>query len=286
MSTVLEILNATTAFFEKHKIPDARLDAQYLLAHGLNMKRMDLYLNFDKPLSETELDSLRPLVARRAKREPLQHIIGNTSFRGHLIQCDTRALIPRPETEMMVDLIQELAPLKPHQKLFDIGTGTGALAIAFAKEFPELKVWASDISTDALSLAKTNATANQVDKISFIESNLWENFPEEKAHVIVANLPYIPDNEKESLQEEVQFFDPHLALFGGPDGLKWIRLLLEGSQKRLASNAYILLEIAPGQEKLLESESHLYPWLKYQRSFQDFLENTRFVAFQHIHPEN
>ncbi|HOG69206.1 MAG TPA: hypothetical protein PK366_07500, partial [Fibrobacteraceae bacterium] len=107
MSTVLEILNVTTEFFKKNKVPDARLDAQYILAHGLKMKRMDLYLNFDRPLTENELTILRPLVARRAKREPLQHIIGNTSFRGFLINCDKRALIPRPETEMMVDFVKE-----------------------------------------------------------------------------------------------------------------------------------------------------------------------------------
>src|SRR5574344_63310 len=282
MSTVLEILNVTTDFFKKNKVPDARLDAQYILAHGLKMKRMDLYLNFDRPLTESELSTLRPLVARRAKREPLQHIIGNTSFRGFLINCDKRALIPRPETEMLVDFVIQEPFLSKEILIADIGTGTGAIAIALAKEIPSAKILAVDISNDAITLAKENAAFNQVeDRISFFEGSLLSALPAEcKPNVIVANLPYIPLRDKESLQEEVRLFDPALALFGGEDGLDLIRSLLKETKDHLASNGFIWLEIASGQEILLQKEISLYPWLSYCEAIDDFAGNTRFVKIQ------
>lgn len=282
MSTVLEILNVTTEFFKKNKVPDARLDAQYILAHGLKMKRMDLYLNFDRPLTENELTILRPLVARRAKREPLQHIIGNTSFRGFLINCDKRALIPRPETEMMVDFVKEETSLPEEPLIADIGTGTGAIAIALAKEIPSAKIFAVDISKDALDLAISNATQNEVeDKISFFEGDLLSALPaESKLHVIVANLPYIPLKDQTSLQEEVRLFDPALALFGGEDGLDLIRRLLREIENRLALGAVIWLEIASEQEEILKNEISQYPWLSYTRAIPDFMGNIRFIELR------
>lgn len=159
--TVLEILNRTKVFFEKKGVPDARLDAEYIICFGLGIKkRMDLYLNFDKPLSAAELDKLRPLVARRANREPLQHIVGDTSFRGHTIKCDTRALVPRPETEELVDMAKDRLKEVANPFIVEVGTGTGAIAIACAKEIAGAKVLATDISNDALALAKENAEAN------------------------------------------------------------------------------------------------------------------------------
>ncbi len=284
MSTVLEILNVTTDFFKKNKVPDARLDAQYILAHGLKMKRMDLYLNFDRPLTESELSTLRPLVARRAKREPLQHIIGNTSFRGFLINCDKRALIPRPETEMMVDFVIQESSLPKEMLIADIGTGTGAIAIALAKEISSAKILAVDISNEALTLAKENAVLNEVEnQISFFEGSLLSALPAEcKPNVIVANLPYIPLREKDTLQEEVRLFDPALALFGGEDGLDLIRSLLNETKDHLAPNGIIWLEIASGQEELLQKEISLYPWLSYTQAIADYMGNIRFVELRNI----
>ena len=280
MNTVLEILNKTTAFFEKSGVPDARLDAQYIMAHGLKMKRMDLYLNFDRPLTEEELTLLRPLVARRAKREPLQHVIGNTSFRGHQILCDRRALIPRPETEMLVDMIKERLQGKESPLIADIGTGTGAIAIAMAKEIEGAQVFASDISEEALSLARENAKSNETD-IVFYQGNLLTAIPKEKRlDGLVSNPPYIPLSEKEKLQKEVRDFDPALALFGGEDGLQIIRELLQQTENRLESLAPILIEIGSGQEIKLQAEATQYPWLKWVASHKDYYGNVRFVEFQ------
>ncbi len=282
MNTVLEILNKTTSFFQHKGIPNPRLDAQYILAHGLKMKRMDLYLNFDKPLSEHELEVLRPLVARRAKREPLQHIVGTTSFRGHEIHCDRRALIPRPETESLIDILKERLQGRESLSIADIGTGSGAIAIAVKKEIPGTRVLATDISRDALDLAKENAKFNDAE-IEFFEGDLLKALPDdEKLDAIVSNPPYIPDAEKEKLQPEVRDFDPALALFGGPDGLSLVRKLLAQSKDRLKSGGVLLMEIGPeaSEDKILEAEATNYPWLTWSGTLPDFYGKTRFVEYQ------
>lgn len=282
MNTVLEILNKTTSFFQHKGIPNPRLDAQYILAHGLKMKRMDLYLNFDRPLSERELEILRPLVARRAKREPIQHIVGSTSFRGHEIRCDRRALIPRPETESLVDFVKERLQGAESALVADIGTGSGAIAIAVKKEIPGTRVVATDISKDALDLAKENAKFNSAE-MEFFQGDLLDALPAgEKFDIIVSNPPYIPDAEKEKLQSEVRNFDPSLALFGGPDGLALIRKILLQTENRLRSGGFLLMEIGPeaDEDKILEREAANYPWLKWCGTLSDFYGKARFVEYK------
>ena len=288
--TVLEILNRTKVFFEKKGVPDARLDAEYIICFGLGIKkRMDLYLNFDKPLSEAELDTLRPLVARRANREPLQHIVGDTSFRGHTIKCDTRALVPRPETEELVDMAKER--LKDREKPFivEVGTGTGAIAIACAKEIEGAKVLATDISNDALALARENAEANET-VIEFAQGDLLDAISDDaiakaagnastKIDCLIANLPYIPDGEKGKLQPEVDKFDPALALYGGPDGLSLVRKMLQQTEGKLNAGAPILLEIGSEQAEVLQAEAGNYPWLEFTGIHKDFCGNVRFVSY-------
>ena len=289
--TVLEILNRTKVFFEKKGVPDARLDAEYIICFGLGIKkRMDLYLNFDKPLSAAELDKLRPLVARRANREPLQHIVGDTSFRGHTIKCDTRALVPRPETEELVDMAKEHLASVATPFIVEIGTGTGAIAIACAKEIPGAKVLATDVSAEALALAKENADANET-PIEFAQGDLLDAVTGEamakaagdasaKIDSLIANLPYIPDGEKGKLQPEVDKFDPELALYGGPDGLSLVRKMLKQTEGRLSAGASILLEIGSEQASVLESEAASYPWLEFTGIHKDFCGNVRFVSYK------
>jgi len=318
--TVLEILNRTKVFFEKKGIPDARLDAEYIISYGLKMKnRMDLYLNFEKPLTPAELDVLRTMVARRATREPLQHIIGDTSFRGFIIKCDRRALIPRPETESLVDMASDC--LKGIEKPFivEIGTGTGAISIACAKEIAGAKVLATDVSEDALALARTNAEANglagnpdaesaasstdstasassassanaastltfaQGDLLSAVTADVMANVAGDataKIDCLIANLPYIPDSEKDKLQPEVAKYDPALALFGGADGLDLVRKLLQQTEGKLKPGASILLEIGSEQGEMLKAEAEKYPWLEFTGIHKDFCNNVRFVSYK------
>lgn len=294
--TVLEILNRTKVFFERKGVPDALLDAQYIISHGLKMKnRMDLYLNFEKPLTPSELDVLREMVARRANREPLQHIIGDTSFRGFIIKCDRRALIPRPETESLVDMARNLLKDKKNPFIVEVGTGSGCISISCAKEIDGARILATDVSADALSLARENAAANQLEgegsPLKFAQGNLLEaaspdaitaatSSADTKIDCLIANLPYIPDGEKEKLQPEVAKFDPELALFGGADGLDLIRKLLSQTEGRMQSGAPILLEIGSEQAAILEAEATSYPWLEFTGSHKDFCDNIRFVSYK------
>ena len=291
--TVLEILNRTKVFFEKKGVPDARLDAEYIISHGLGMKnRMDLYLNFEKPLTAAELDTLRPLVARRANREPLQHIIGDTSFRGHIIKCDTRALVPRPETEEIVDMAKKSLEGVTAPFIVEVGTGTGAIAIACAKEIEGAKVLATDISGDALALAKENAEANGLcEELKFAQGDLLDAVTGDiiakvagdasaKINCLIANLPYIPDGEKGKLQPEVDKFDPELALYGGPDGLTLVRKMLAQTEGKLNAGASIFLEIGSEQAPMLEAEAEKYPWLEFTGSHKDYCGNIRFVSYK------
>ena len=305
--TVLEILNRTKVFFEKKGVPDPLLDAQYIISHGLGMKnRMDLYLNFEKPLTPAELDVLRPLVARRAAREPLQHIVGDTSFRGHSIKCDPRALVPRPETEELVDMAKKLLESVAAPFIVEVGTGTGAIAIACAKEIASSRVLATDISEEALALAKENAEANGLGDaasaaasatsaatsaagnatsaagtLKFAQGDLLDAVADSaKIDCLIANLPYIPDGEKGKLQPEVDKFDPALALYGGPDGLTLVRKMLSQTEGKLASGAPILLEIGSEQASMLEKEATDYPWLEFTGAHKDFCGNIRFVSYK------
>ena len=286
--TVLEILNRTKTFFEKKGVPDARLDAEYIISHGLGMKsRMDIYLNFEKPLTDAELDVLRQMVARRANREPLQHIIGDTSFRGFIIKCDTRALVPRPETEMLVDMAKERLKGNEAPFIVEVGTGTAAISIACAKEIAGAKVLATDISEDALSLARENADANELganaegSNLTFAQGDLLDAVKvDPKIDCLIANLPYIPDGEKGKLQPEVDKFDPALALYGGPDGLDLVRKLLQQTEGKLSAGAPILLEIGSEQAEVLKNEAANYPWLEFAGIHKDYCGNIRFVSYK------
>ena len=318
--TVLEILNRTKVFFEKKGIPDARLDAEYIISYGLKMKnRMDLYLNFEKPLTPAELDVLRTMVARRATREPLQHIIGDTSFRGFIIKCDRRALIPRPETESLVDMAADCLKGIENPFIVEIGTGTGAISIACAKEIKGARVLATDVSEDALTLARTNAEANGLagnsdaesadsqtaaSTLTFAQGDLMDAVTADvianatgasavlqqaqhtssatlpKIDCLIANLPYIPDGEKDKLQPEVAKYDPALALFGGGDGLDLVRKLLQQTEGKLKPGASILLEIGSEQGEMLKAEAANYPWLEFTGIHKDFCNNVRFVSYK------
>ena len=281
--TVLEILNRTKVFFEKKGIPDARLDAEYIISHGLQMKsRMDIYLNFEKPLTEAELDVLRQMVARRANREPLQHIIGDTSFRGFIIKCDPRALIPRPETESLVDMAKEALKGIENPFIVEVGTGTAAISIACAKEIAGAKVLATDISEDALSLARENAEANGLGETLAFSKGDWLDAvtATDQIDCLIANLPYIPDGEKGKLQPEVDKFDPALALYGGPDGLTLVRKLLQQTEGKLSAGAPILLEIGSEQAEVLKNEAANYPWLEFSGIHKDYCGNVRFVSYK------
>jgi len=239
--TVLEIINNTTAFFTKHNVPSPRLTVELMLADSLQKTRMQLYLDFDKTVDDAVLDRMRPLVKRRAEGEPLEYLLGHTTFAGRQVKVTKDVLIPRPETEILFQTASELID-PAGLPVLDVGTGSGILALSLAKKFPELKIFAVDVSPAALAVARGNWEG--CGNILSEESDLLENksLPE-RFQMIVANLPYIPTGLMDGLMREVRH-EPRLALDGGPDGLDIIRRLIDQSKGR---TRYLALELGDGQ---------------------------------------
>lgn len=213
--TVLSMLNWATSFFEQKEVKSPRLSIEWLLAHVLEVKRLDLYLKYDRPLAQEELDFLRPLVKRRAEHEPLQYITGEAEFYNCIIKVNRDVLIPRQETEQLIDLVCKNHEEAKNLSVIDIGTGSGCIPIALKKEFKQWDLSGFDISEDALVVARENSKLNEVD-VRFFKHSIFESILEEKESkydVIISNPPYILGNEEEGLDNEVKDFEPHLALF-------------------------------------------------------------------------
>ncbi|MCA1657946.1 MAG: peptide chain release factor N(5)-glutamine methyltransferase [Verrucomicrobiaceae bacterium] len=245
--TVLEVLQSTTAYFKKHEVESPRLNAEHLLAHVLSRKRIELYLEFERALTEAELAPLRELVRRRGQGEPLQHLLGTVEFYGRLFLCDKRALVPRPETEQLVELLKSRIP-QPASRIADVGTGGGVIALTLASQFPDAKVVAADISDDALALAQENATRLGLhERIVFAKSDLLEGV-DGTFDLIVANLPYVATSDRATLSREVMH-DPEVALFGGERGDEIARKLINVARNHLRPGGMLALEIGLGQSE-------------------------------------
>src|SRR5947208_8320061 len=228
---VLDVLQSTTAYFKKRGIEDSRLNAEHLLAHVLRLTRMELYLEFERTLNETELTPLRELVRRRGEGEPLQHLLGTVEFCGETFLCDKRALVPRPETEQLVELVESRIENR-EARIVDVGTGSGVIALSLAKKFQEAHVFAVDVSEDALALARENAIRLGLSgRVQLRKSHLLENL-DERFDVIVANLPYIATQDRHTLSREV-LHDPDVALFAGARGDELVHELIEQAPERL-----------------------------------------------------
>jgi release factor glutamine methyltransferase len=248
--TVLEVLQSTTAYFKKRDIESARLNAEHLLAHALGCKRIELYLQFERILTDNELAPLRELVRRRGQGEPLQHLLGTIEFCGRTFLCDKRALVPRPETEELVELLIADCGLRiANSRIVDVGTGSGVIALSLAAKFPEAEVVAVDISEEALALARENAARLGIDRVQFVKSDLLESIGGE-FDLIVANLPYIATTERSTLSREV-LHDPEVGLFAGERGDELVHELISAAPLRLTANGMLALEIGISQADAL-----------------------------------
>lgn len=259
MLTVLEIIKRTTEFLQKHGIENPRLNAELLVGHSLGLKRMQLYLQFERPLAEAELAKLRPLVKRRSEREPLQYIVGTTEFSGVTLKVDRRALIPRPETELLIEIAKEkFATATPPARVLDLGTGTGAIALALAKHFATTNVMAVDVSADALALARENAAAlGLAERVTFAQSDWFAAVPTDaRFELIAANPPYLSDAETKETTPEVQKFEPWNALSAGPAGTEAIATIVREAKARLAPGGWLICETGIAQH------AQLTEWLR------------------------
>jgi release factor glutamine methyltransferase len=249
--TVLEVLQSTTAYFTKRDVESPRLNAEHLLAHALKRKRIELYLEFERTLTEEELGPLRELVRRRGQGEPLQHLLGTVEFCGQVFLCDKRALVPRPETEQLVENIADRRLQNAEGQILDVGTGSGVIALSLAKRFPNARVTALDISDEALALARENADRLGV-QVTLIKSDLLTAV-DGTFDLIVANLPYIAAGDRPTLSREVQH-DPGVALFAGEQGTEMICKLIDAARAHLSAGGLLTLELGIGQADELTAE--------------------------------
>ncbi len=238
MKNVKDVVALSSAYLAAKGIDTARLDAEKLIGSVLGLDRLALYLHHDRPVTPAELDAIRPLLRRRADLEPVAYILGEVGFHRLVLKTDARALMPRSETETLVEVV--LANLPKGGTLLDVGTGSGAIAIAVNHERPDVTVTAVDRSTAALSLARENADRIGV-AVEFFESDLAAAVVGRTFDVIAANLPYIPDGDPRT-EAGVVRHEPHLALYAGPDGLELIRRLVADAPALLNPGGMIVLE--------------------------------------------
>lgn len=255
--TILKILQWTTAYFKSHHIDSPRLTVEILLAHALNAKRIDLYTRFDQPLTKDELAIFKALVKRRICREPVAYITGNREFFGIDFDVSPHVLIPRPETEFLVEAALGRIPqaVATPFRILEIGVGSGAVIVSLAVNRPGHEYMASDMSVNALQAAAGNARKNGVDgKILFFAGDLFAPLCPSAGSfdLVISNPPYIAQNQLTGLEPEVRDFEPTLALDGGKDGMDIIRKIIAAAPPFLNHHATLMLEIGFDQRDVVE----------------------------------
>lgn len=242
--TVRRVLDWTRGYLAEKGIENARLETEWLLSAALGLDRVGLYVNFDKPLNQEELAACRGLVARRAKREPLQYILGTQEFCGLDFQVTPAVLIPRHDTEVIVEAALQRA--QAAQTILDIGVGSGCIAVALAKSLPDAQVWGVEQSPEAIALAQRNVERHGV-RVTLFEGSLFEPFGDQRFDLIVSNPPYIPTADLETLQPEVREYEPRGALDGGADGLDFYRIIVPTAPEHLNPGGWLMVELGIGQ---------------------------------------
>ena len=251
-----ELLKTTTGWFRERGIDSARLDAELLLSHVLQVPRMTLYTSFDRPLSPDELDRYRGLARRRGRREPVAYILGEREFYGRSFTVDRRVLIPRPDTEVLIDEVLARLPEEADGIVLDYGTGSGAIALTLAAERPSLKLLALDVSADALDVARANAAALELsERVGFVRSDGFARLPGRfrgGLAALVSNPPYVREDERPGMMPDVRDHEPGLALFAGADGLHHYRQIAE-TVDWLAPGGLVAVEVGQGQSAAVQA---------------------------------
>jgi release factor glutamine methyltransferase len=249
---ILEVISRTTPYFEKQGIESPRLAIELMLAHLLKKRRLDLYLEFERELDDATLAALREMVRRRTEGEPLQYITGEAEFCGLKFAVDRRVLIPRPETELLVETVLER--MKSRVRVVDLCTGSGCIAVALAKRLPEAEITATDVSAEALTVAEENAKRHGIEKrVRFLKGDLLSVLSDSlKVDAIVSNPPYIASGDWAGLPKEVRDFEPTQALLAGEDGLEVYRRIAADAGRFLLPDGFLSLELGAGQRAAVE----------------------------------
>jgi len=254
MLTVLEALNLSTEYLDNKLIESPRLNAELLLAKVFDCKRLELYLNYDRSLNEKEKNTYRNFISRRGKNEPLQYITGDVEFYGIELQVNNNVLIPRPETEILVDTILEKVDKNRELNILDIGTGSGNIAIALAKNLSNAKVLSIDVSEKALEVARNNALQNELEnRIEFIKLDILSDSLDQLSNFdnIVSNPPYVSKKDFGDLQKEIINYEPHEAVTDYDDGFVFFRKISEIGKSLLNKDGYLFFEAAQGQSETI-----------------------------------
>jgi release factor glutamine methyltransferase len=262
--TVLEVIQRSTDFLARKGVDSPRLNAELLLAHILNLPRMRLYLEFERSLQPAEIEVLREFVRRRGQREPLQQILGSTSFCGLEIKVNRHVLVPRPETELLAELGWKFLQSRSGEpRALDWGTGTGCLAIALAVHCPAAGIIAADVSVQALELAAENARIHHVsERLDLLRAQTLQDLPSGfGCDLLLSNPPYIPTAEIQHLPPEVRDYEPHLALDGGADGLAWPRRFAADAARFLRLDGRLMLEFGDGQAEDMQRIFQEQNWI-------------------------
>lgn len=278
MPALLTILKKAEQFLKKKGISNALFNAEALFAHALMCERIDLYLRYNSTLSNEQLDTIRRLLSRRAHHEPLQYIIGEWPFYEVLLNVDKRALIPRPETEFMVEWAVKYLQNKRfyNPSILDLGTGSGAIALSLAREFPRSQVTAADKSQDALELARENAKKNKLRNLTFVTSR-WYSEIYDNFDLIISNPPYLSEEEWEETDPDVKNFEPKIALVADNQGEADLRDIIKDAPKFLKKDGLLLLETGPAQhENLLNFGQKFF---NFSKSKKDQFGRNRFLIF-------
>jgi release factor glutamine methyltransferase len=253
VKTLGEVLAASAGYLEEKGSPSPRLDAELLLAHALDVTRVELYTHHDRPLTEDELAAIRELIRRRARREPVAYITGSKGFRTIELQVDDRVLVPRPETELLVERSLALLQGVEEPRVLDVGTGSGAIALSVAAELPGARVTAVDVSPGALSVARANAERLGLE-VEFVEGDLLDGVAGRTFDAVLSNPPYIAEPHLGLSDPEVREFEPRLATVSGPDGFEIYRRLLAPARDLLEPRGVVVVECGDGQAPWIASE--------------------------------
>lgn len=277
---VIDILKWGEDYFQSKDFKSPKQEIEWLLCDILNYKRVDLYVQFEQPVSRDELNKLRRWIKRRIKREPIQYITGTTEFYGYKIYVNKHVLIPRPETERLVDVALQCIGDMKSARILDVGTGSGCISIGIAGENSSTAITAIDFSLNALNVAKKNALFNKIDNIKFIEMDFLNTLPSENFDVLISNPPYISKVEMDKTMVEVRDYEPKIALTDNKDGLLFYRRIANFAKTILNPKGWIILEVGIGSHP--QKVKALFQKAGYNQLelIQDFNGNDRVIKIQ------